>query len=87
MSNKPTTETVTLSDESGIEILVNYTKAWEDQKEECHGSEIDMSGYSYVINSIELVIAGEGINITKQVSLKQYRAIMEEVVKLESETV
>ena len=76
--------TETLIDEAGIEILVNYTKDRIDQKEYCHG-EHDLSGYGYTLNSVELVIAGEGINITKQLNLKQYRAILDEVIELDLE--
>jgi hypothetical protein len=80
--NKPTTQVITLSDESGIEVMVNYTRQWEDQKEGFHG-EHDMSGYSYSFNSAEVVIAGEGIDITKQLSIRQVQKILQEIEELE----
>jgi hypothetical protein len=83
--NKPITDVITLVDDSGIEMLVNFTKQYEDQKEDFHG-EHDMSGWSYILNRAELVIAGEGIDITKQLSLKQYHAILDEVRELDQET-
>ena len=82
--SKSETFTETLIDEAGIEILVNYSKEWNDQKEDFHG-EHDLSGYGFTLNSVELVIAGEGISITKQLSLKQYHAILDEVIELDTE--
>lgn len=82
--SKSETFTETLIDEAGIEILVNYTKDRIDQKEYCHG-EHDLSGDGFVLNSVELVIAGEGISITKQLSMKQYQAILDEVIELDLE--
>lgn len=71
--------TITLSDESGIEILVNYSKELETTE---HGAGfLDTQDYAFTLNSVELVIAGEGINLTKQLSLKQYRAILDEVIE------
>ena len=35
--SKSETFTETLEDEAGIEILVNYSKEWNDQKEDFHG--------------------------------------------------
>ena len=84
--SKSETFTETLIDEAGIEILVNYSKEWNDQKEDFHGGH-DLSGYGFTLNSVELVIAGEGINITKQLSLKQYRVILDEVIELDTEKV
>lgn len=84
--SKSETFTETLIDEAGIEILVNYSKEWNDQKEDFHG-EHDLSGWGYNLNSVELVIAGSGINITKQLNLKQYRAILDEVIELDREKV
>ena len=77
------TFTETLVDESGIEILVNYSKEWNDQKEDFHG-EHDLSGWGYNLNSVELVIAGTGINITKQLNHKQHMAILDEVIELDT---
>lgn len=84
--SKTETFTETLIDEAGIEILVNYSKEWNEQKEDFHG-EHDLSSWGYNLNSVELVIAGEGINITKQLSLKQYHAILDEVIQLDTEKV
>lgn len=84
--SKSETFTETLVDEAGIEILVNYSKEWNDQKEDFHG-EHDLSGWGYNLNSVELVIAGSGINITKQLNLKQYQAILDEVIELDREKV
>jgi hypothetical protein len=63
--------TITLSDESGIEILVSYSK--------------DSDNKNYVLDCIEVVIAGAGINITKQLSLTQYHAILDEVIQQEED--
>ncbi len=77
--------TITLLDEAGIEILVSYSKELETTE---HGSGFsDTQDYSYVLNVVEIVIAGQGINITKQLSLKQYRAILDEVIELDRELV
>lgn len=86
MSNQATTHTVTLDEDSAIQTMVNYSKEWNDQIEEGHGIH-DLSGYSYSINSIEVVIAGEGIDITNQVSLRQYNKILDEVIALDAELV
>ena len=80
--NKPITQVITLSDESGIEVLVNYTRQWEGQKEDFHG-EHDMRGYSYSFNYAEIVIAREGIDITKQLSVRQVQKILQEIEELE----
>ena len=84
--SKSETFTETLIDEAGIEILVNYSKEWNDQKEDFHG-EHDLSGWGYNLNSVELVIAGTGINITKQLNLKQNHAILDKVIELDREKV
>ena len=82
--SKSETFTETLISEAGIEMLVNYTKDRIDQKEDFHG-EHDLSGDGFVLNSVELVIAGTGINITNQLSLKQYHAILDEIIELDTE--
>lgn len=61
--------TITLADESGIEILVTYSK--------------DANNKNYVLDCIEVVISGKGIDITKQLSLQQYHTILDEVIKQE----
>lgn len=66
MTNKKTS---TLCDESGIEILVTYSK--------------DANNKNYVLDCIEVVISGKGIDITKQLSLQQYHTILDEVIKQE----
>lgn len=84
--SKSETFTETLVDESGIEILVNYSKEWNDQKEDFHG-EHDLSWWGYNLNSVELVIAGTGINIIKKLNHKQHMAILDEVIKLDTSKV
>jgi hypothetical protein len=84
MSNKPTTHSVTLDEDSSIQTMVNYSKEWNDQVEEGHGTH-DLSGYGYSLNSVEVVIAGTGIDITKQLSVRQHQKILEEIQLLEEE--
>jgi len=76
MSNTETL-TETLVDESGIEILVNYTKELEAVENGAGFS--DTNEWSFTLNSVEVVIAGTGINITKQLDRKQVNAIIDEL--------
>jgi hypothetical protein len=80
MSNTKTTETITLVDESNVEILVNYTRELETVENGAGFS--DTQCYSYVLNSCEIVIAGTGIEITKQLNAKQVQSILDEVASI-----
>lgn len=56
--------TETLIDDSGIELLVEYDyEKGDPQFEECHGTH-DVGGMVYTeLKSVELVIAGRGIQL------------------------
>lgn len=59
-----TKDVVTLIDQSGVEVLVAYTLT---------GGEIELT-------SVEIVIAGRGIDILKAMDIRQLRAIEDEVL-------
>lgn len=76
-------ETITLVDEAGIEILVAYNIEYcKGNTEECHGYHTIGAGYVVDLESVEVVIAGTGIDILKSLTLKQIRAIEDEVLEV-----
>lgn len=69
--------TQVLVDENGIEVTVNYdADISESQIEECHG--IHEVGYMVEtdLKSVEVVIAGDGIDILNILSEKQKTTII-----------
>ena len=83
MAHQTITETVNLTQDSGIEILVNFTKEWE--LIENGAGFADTYGYSYTLNSCEIVVkGGNSINITKQLNHRQVQNILDEVAELET---
>lgn len=62
----------TISDDNGIELLVGYDyEESESQVEECHGyHEVGCLVYTE-LKSVELVIAGRGIDVLSSMTQKQ----------------
>lgn len=61
-------------DENGIEILVGYTTEYIKQIEECHGIH-DLSYDDVELTSVEVIIAGRGIDIFRFLDDKQMSVI------------
>lgn len=61
------TQTETLIDESGIEVIADY----EYQKEP--------DGYFFELNTVEIVIDGKGIDISKMLNEKQKQSIINQL--------
>jgi hypothetical protein len=70
----------TLVDQNGIEVLVGFNYDYDHgHLEECHGHHVIGNGYDIELTSVEIVIAGIGIDILPQLSRKQQNAIIEEI--------
>ena len=73
---------VTLVEEGPFEIMANIEYWWETQIEEGHGIH-DLSGWSMVIDSLEIVIANESLtikgvaNVEKFLTAEQTQAILD----------
>lgn len=78
------TNTICLLDDAGIEMLVTY----DMDKDRCYYAEPgNPSTYvdalvSYTLRSVELVVAGKGIEIMPMLNSKQKEAIIEEINEL-----
>jgi len=70
-----------ICDDNGIELLVNFDYGkTASQVEECHGLHELGRGVEFLINSVELVIAGKGIDIVKQLTLKQLQHLSSKII-------
>ena len=74
MTSKHLVETI-----EGVELLVSYD--YDEQPlrvEECHGYHY-FDDSSVILNSVEVVIAGVGIDITEQLTTSQTKAIIHDL--------
>jgi len=78
----------TIIDESGIEIIAGGTIELDrPQIEECHGFHDIGGGCDITLTSVEVVIAGNGVDILSQLSKKQINKIIDLVNEKEIEYV
>ena len=64
------TNTETIIDEYGIELLVTYRYEKVTQIEECHGYH-DLSYNDITLKNVEIVIAGQSIDLLPMMSTRQ----------------
>jgi len=70
----------TIIDELGIEIIVGGTiESNASQIEEGHGYHEVGGGHDVTLTSVEVVIAGKGVDILPQLSQKQINKIIDEI--------
>jgi hypothetical protein len=68
----------TVVDDSCLELVVSYNiREEESQIEECHGFHEVGGGHEVELLSVEVVIAGKGIDILKQLNPKQEQRIID----------
>lgn len=68
----------TIVDDSCLELVVSYNiREEESQIEECHGFHELGGGHEVELLSVEVVIAGIGIDILKQLNDKQQQRVID----------
>lgn len=72
----------TIIDDSGIEIIVGGTiQSNSCNTEECHGLHEVGGGDDITLTSVEVVIAGKGVDILNLLSDKQKNRIIDEIAE------
>jgi hypothetical protein len=70
----------TILDEAGIEIIVGGTiEFFTSQTEECHNYHEVGGSYDVTLTSVEVIIAGRGVDIFPSLSKKQINKIIDEI--------